>query len=386
MNGTKDKVCKLRESLYGLKQASRQWNIELKSFLIENGFKQCRRDYSLFLRTENGKTCIILVYVDDLIITGDDEETIASMKSKLDSAFTIKDLGFLRYFLGIDIARGEGGTMINQRKYALDIVRDSGMEGCTPCTFPFPKGVKLSTETGELLEDPESYRRLVGRLLYLNMSRPDLFFSVQQLSQYLSCPRKPHMQAALHVVKYIKGTVDLGLFYPSNTDHTLSAYSDADWGSCIFSGRSLTGFCVFLGGALVSWKTKKKKVVSKSSCEAEFRSMSQTTSEIAWIVGLFEDLGQDFPLPVTLFCDNKSAEYIAHNPALHDRTKHLKLDCYYIRDNIEDGTITTCHVKSSLQLADILTKSLPAHQHWFISSKLGLATLSQVQLEGGGGV
>uniref|UniRef100_A0A803LEU4 Uncharacterized protein n=1 Tax=Chenopodium quinoa TaxID=63459 RepID=A0A803LEU4_CHEQI len=149
------------------------------------------------------------------------------------------------------------------------------MNGCTPCTFPFPKGVNLSTESGELLEDPESYRRLVGRLLYLNLSRPDLSFSVQQLSQYLGCPRKPLMQAALHVVKYIKGT----------------------------------------GQHLVK---KKQKVVSKSSCEAEFRSMSQTTSEIAWIVGLFEDLGQDWPLPVTLFCDNKSAEYIAHNPALHD--------------------------------------------------------------------
>ncbi|XP_021755454.1 uncharacterized protein LOC110720714 [Chenopodium quinoa] len=102
------------------------------------------------------------------------------------------------------------------------------MDECTPCTFPFPKGVKLPTETGELLEDPESYRRLVGRLLYLNLYRPDLSFSVQQLSQYLNCPRKPHMQAALHVVKCIKGTVDLGLFYLSNTDHLLSAYSDED--------------------------------------------------------------------------------------------------------------------------------------------------------------
>ncbi|XP_057251310.1 uncharacterized mitochondrial protein AtMg00810-like [Beta vulgaris subsp. vulgaris] len=329
------------------------------------------------------KSCIILVYVDDLILSGDDEDSIKEMKLAMDKAFTIKDLGPLRFFLGIEVARSAKGTMINQRKYALDIVHDTGVENCTPHSFPFPKGVKLSTEEGEMLEDPEMYRRLVGRLLYLNLSRPDLSFSVQQLSQYLSCPRKPHMLAAIHVVKYLKGTIDLGLFYPSDSEHTLQAYSDADWGSCAYSGRSLTGFCIFLGKSLVCWKTKKQKVVSKSSCEAEFRSMSQTTSEIAWVTGIFEDLQHELPKPIPLFCDNKSAEYIAHNPALHDRTKHLKLDCYYIRDNIEDGTISTIHVKSSMQLADLMTKSLPSQQHWFLSSKLGLVFASQLQLEGG---
>ncbi|XP_021760676.1 uncharacterized protein LOC110725518 [Chenopodium quinoa] len=200
------------------------------------------------------------------------------MKKHLHEAFTIKDLGNLRYFLGIEVARGNAGTMINQRKYAMDIVKDVGMENGTTTTFPFPKGVKLTKDEGEMLEDPESYRRLIGRLLYLNLSRPDLTFSIQQLSQYVGCPRKPHMQAALHVVRYLKGTLNLGLFYPKQNDHIVIGYSDADWGTCAYSGRSLTSFCVFLGSSLISWKTKKQKVVSKSSCEAELRSMSQTTS------------------------------------------------------------------------------------------------------------
>jgi len=125
------------------------------------------------------------------------------------------------------------------------------------------------------------------------------------------------------------------------------AYSDADWGTCSFSGRSLTGYCIFFGGCLVSWKTKKQKVTSKSSCEAELRSMSMTTSEVAWVTGLFEDLKQNFVKPVNLYCDNISAEYIAHNEVFHERTKHLKLDCYYIRENIETGLIATAHVRSA---------------------------------------
>ncbi|XP_048494768.1 uncharacterized mitochondrial protein AtMg00810-like [Beta vulgaris subsp. vulgaris] len=315
---TAGKVCKLKKSLYGLKQASRCWNLELKKVLLGHDFKQCERDHSLFVRYKGHKCCIILVYVDDLLLTGDDEDSIAQMKLVLDGAFTIKDLGKLRYFLGIEVARNCKGTMINQRKYAIDIVKDAGMENCHAVTFPFPEGIKLSTDQGELLEDPEPYRRLIGKFLYLNLSRPDLSFSVQQLSQYLSSPRKPHFQAALHVVKYLKGTLNLGLFYPSETEHHLYGYSDADWGSCMHSGRSLTGYCVFLGSSLISWKTKKQKVVSKSSCEAELRSMSQTTSELAWVAGLFEDLGITVPTPVPLFCDNKSTEYIAHNAAFHE--------------------------------------------------------------------
>lgn len=206
----------------------------------------------MFIRERNGKCCIVLVYVDDLIITGDDVESIAEVKEILDKAFSIKDLGNLRYFLGIEVARGNKGTMLNQRKYALDIVKDTGMEDCLITKFPFPKGVKLSDNEGELLKDPEKYRRLIGRLLYLNLTRPDLTFSVQQLSQYVGSPRKPHWQAAMHVVRYLKGTVNLGLFYPKKNDHIVFGYSDVDWGNCVFTGRSLTGFCVFLGSSLIS--------------------------------------------------------------------------------------------------------------------------------------
>ncbi|XP_048498129.1 uncharacterized mitochondrial protein AtMg00240-like [Beta vulgaris subsp. vulgaris] len=139
----------------------------------------------------------------------------------------------------------------------MDIVHTAGLEGCKPCKFSFPKGIRLSTDEGEVLTDPETYRSIIGRLLYLNLTRPDISYFVQQLSQFMACPRKPHLQAAFHVIKYLAGTINWGLFYQADSDTSLSAYFDADWGTCAFSGRSLTRYCVFLGKNLVSWKTKK---------------------------------------------------------------------------------------------------------------------------------
>ncbi|XP_021734151.1 uncharacterized protein LOC110700876 [Chenopodium quinoa] len=238
----------------------------------------------MFSRVKPGKQTIILVYVDDLLITGDDDYYITVLKQQLDIEFTTKDLGEMRYFLGLEVSKTSKGTLLNQRKYVFDVLDYTGLSNCTPATAPFPKHVKLSTHEGIIMNDPEKYRSLIGKLLYLNLSRPNISFSVQQLSQFMSCPREPHWQAALHVVKYLKGTSDWGLFYPNNSPFRMVDYCDADNGSCTFSGRSLTGYCIFLGACLVSWKTKKQATVSKSSCESEYRSMSQTTSEMVWVM------------------------------------------------------------------------------------------------------
>ena len=175
----------------------------------------------------------------------------------------------------------------------------------------------------------------------------------------------------------------MGLFYSASCDLNLTAYSDADWSSCLFSSRSLSAYCVLLGNHLVSWKTKKQRTVSKSSAEAEYRSMSSTASEIVWIEGLLQDLQVHVTLPIYMFCDNQAAEHIAQNPVFHERTKHLKRDCHYVREQVEAGFLQTTHVQSSAQLADLLTKPLPGPQHLLLASKLGLVDCSQVQLEGG---
>ncbi|XP_021726228.1 uncharacterized protein LOC110693416 [Chenopodium quinoa] len=254
----KGQVCKLKKSIYGLKQASRQWNKELSKLLKNLGFQQSKQDYSLFTMSLEGEFLVILLYVDDMLITGTSTAQIDGVKKALDKAFTIKDLGDLKYFLGIEITRNSDGTFLSQRKYIKDVIFYAGMDDCSAGAVPFPS-LKLSTEHGELLKEPDVYRRLVGRLLYLGITRPDLSYSVQHVSQFMHSPRVLHLRAALHVLRYLKGTINCGLWFSAHSSLDLSAYSDTDWGGCQFSSRSLSAYTVFLGSNLKSWKTKKQR-------------------------------------------------------------------------------------------------------------------------------
>ncbi|XP_048235649.1 uncharacterized mitochondrial protein AtMg00810-like [Ricinus communis] len=208
----------------------------------------------------------LLVYVDDVLITGTREDSILLVKKQLDAKFTIKDLGYMKYFLGLEIARSTDSMLIHQQKYVLDITQDTGLSGCKPALFPLPKGLKLNDESGDLLLDPNVYRRLLGKLLYLTIRRPDLSYAVQCLSQFMSSPRKPHIEVALHVVRYLKRSPAKGLYFPVQSDLSLRANCDTDWGTRLMNKRSLTGYCIFLGSSLISWKSKKQAIVFKILC------------------------------------------------------------------------------------------------------------------------
>lgn len=190
-------------------------------------------------------------------------------------------------------------TVIQQSEGTQSYAHFAGLTGAKPARFPLPKGLKLCTDLGPLMPKPDTYRRLVGRLFYLTLTRPDISYAVQHLSQFLQEPREPHFQAALHVLKYLKGTASKGLYYSATSSPKLTAYRDADWGSCRVTTRSPTGYCIFFGSSLVSWKTKKQKTVAKSFAEAEYRAMSVTTSEFQWLAYLLKDLHIDVPLPIT---------------------------------------------------------------------------------------
>ncbi|GAA0158433.1 transmembrane signal receptor [Lithospermum erythrorhizon] len=214
-------------------------------------------------------------------------------------------------------------------------------------------------EDSHVLSDPTIYRRLVGRLLYLNISRPDLTFSVNLLSQFMQAPTENHWSATLHVVKYLIDTQSHGLYYAANTDLTLHAYCDADWGTCPITRGSITGFCVMLGSSLVSWKSKKQHTVSRSSTESEYRSAAATVCELKWMSYILQDLCQKVLFLITLKCDNRSAIHIIENPVFHERTKHIEMDCHLIRDHYKSGFVDPVFVSSRAQLADVFTKILP---------------------------
>ncbi|GAU25332.1 hypothetical protein TSUD_375950 [Trifolium subterraneum] len=249
-----NQVCKLLKSLYGLKQASRKWYEKLTSLLIKEGYSQSTADYSLFTLHSNSDFTALL--------------------------FKIKDLGTLKYFLGLEVAQSREGITISQRKYCLDLLKDSGLLGSKPATTPLDPAIKISNDDSKPYEDISLYRRIIGKLLYLTNTRPDIIFATQQLSQFLHKPTVNHYNAACRVIRYLKHSPGRGLLFPRNSDLQLLGFTDADWAGCFDTRKSTTGYCFFLGFSLVSWKAKKQTTVSRSSSEVEYRALSTATCEL----------------------------------------------------------------------------------------------------------
>jgi hypothetical protein len=370
--GERTQVCRLRKALYGLKQSPRAWFGKFSDAVLRFGMHRSQTDHSVFSLTSARGKVLLIVYVDDIIITGDDQQGIGELKTFLHQQFHTKDLGKLRYFLGIEVARSKEGISLSQRKYVLDILEDTGLLGAKPVETPMDPNVKLCVDQGELLHNPDQYRRLVGKLNYLTITRPDISFAVSLVSQFMSAPRHPHWEAVLRIVKYLKLHPGRGLLYRASGHLRVEAFTDSDWAGGPSDRRSTTGYCVFLGGNLVNWKSKKQTVVARSSAEAEYRAMAHTTCEVVWLRSFLEEIGFSVQLPMQLYCDNQAAIHIASNPVFHERTKHIEVDCHLVREKLTGGVIATPYVSTGAQLADMFTKSLFKPRLELLCNKLGL--------------
>ncbi|GKD29682.1 ribonuclease H-like domain-containing protein [Tanacetum coccineum] len=281
-----NKVYRLKKSLYGLKQAPRQCNAKLTSTLIENGFSQSKPDYSLYTKSDKGVFLALLVYADDIIITGNSVSEIEKFKVYLKSKFMIKDLGKLKYFIGIKVVDTDKGIFLNQRKYVLDLLYKYGKFACKPAKTPLVSKLVISNEASDkdpLLENITDYQKLMGKLIYLTNTRPYISYVVHCLSQFMHSPLTSHLNISFKILRYLKSYPSLGIHITKTFGMFLNAYSDVDWAKCIVTRKSVTGYCAFLNNSLVSWKIKKQNTLSKSSTEAEYRALASVTSEVIWI-------------------------------------------------------------------------------------------------------
>jgi len=360
-----DFVCRLHKALYGLKQAPRAWFTRFSTFLLDIGFTASLVDTSLFIFCSGQIQLYLLVYVDDIILTGSHLAAISALICRLQAEFPLKDLGPLHFFLGIQVTRSPQGLHLCQTKYINDLLTKTNMSGAKPANSPCPSGSKLSRHDGSPLPDPTAYRQIVGALQYCTLTRPDIAYSVNQLCQHLHAPCSTHWTAAKRVLRYLQGSSDHGLFY-TKSNLQLNAFCDSDWAGCPDDRRSTTGFAVFLGDCLVSWSAKKQAVVSRSSTEAEYRSLSTTTAELFWLRMLFKELCISLTVAPVLWCDNISALALASNPVFHARTKHIEVDYHFIREKVFNRDIILKFISTLDQVADVFTKGLPSSRFTYL--------------------
>jgi len=253
---------------------------------------------------------------------------------------------------------------------------------CKPISTPMDANVKLCAHEGNDLEDATMYRQLVGSLIYLTMTRPDISFAVGVVSRFMQKPKKPHLEAVRRILRYVKSTIDYGIFYKRGEIIKLEGYCDADYAGDHDTRRSTTGYAFSLGSGVISWCSKRQPTVSLSTTEAEYRAAATAAQESDWLSQLMNDLHQPIDYPIPLNCDNRSAIQMAENPVFHARTKHVEVHYHFIREKVLQGEIEMKYIKTEDQPADIFTKSLNTNKYEDFRQQLGMMKKEKLIVEG----
>ncbi|WVZ53780.1 hypothetical protein U9M48_004676, partial [Paspalum notatum var. saurae] len=359
-SGFVDQSAPDHKSLYGLKQAPRTWYQRFATYLRHLGFVASAFDTSLFVFKDRDNVAYLLLYVDDIVLTASSLALLRHVTDRLHAEFAMMDLGDLHHFLGISVTRSVDSLFLSQRQYASDLLQRAGMAECHSISTLVDTRAKLSATDGAPVADPTEYSSLAGALQYLTLTRPDLAYAVQQVCLFMHDPREPHLALIKRILRYVKGTLSVGLHIGTGPVQSLTAYSDADWAGCPDSRRSTSGYCVFLGDNLVSWSSKRQTTVSRSSAEAEYRAVAHAVAECCWLRQLLQELHISIPSATLVYCDNISAVYMTANPVHQRRTKHTEIDILFVREKVALGQVCVLHVPSSHQFVDIMTKGLPA--------------------------
>ncbi|KAK1681216.1 hypothetical protein QYE76_042064 [Lolium multiflorum] len=382
-----DKVCKLQRSIYGLKQASRSWNRRFDKVIKDFGFIQCHGEACIYKKVSGSSVAFLILYVDDILLIGNDIELLSSVKGYLNNSFSMKDLGEASYILGIKIYRDRSRRLIglSQSTYLDKILKKFRMDESKKGFLPMLPGKVLSKTQGPATAEERErmsqipYASAVGSIMYAMLcTRPDIAHAVSLTSRYQSDPGMEHWTAVKNILKYLKRTKDMFLCYGGDQELVVTSYTDASWNTDPDDSKSQSGYVFILNGAAVSWASSKQCTVAKSSTESEYIAASEASSEAVWMKRFIVELGvvPSALDPLVIYCDNMGAIANAQEPRSHKRLKHIKLRYHSIREYIEDGEVKICKVHTDLNVADPLTKALPRAKHDQHQNAMGVRYLT----------
>ncbi|KAK0591893.1 hypothetical protein LWI29_009888 [Acer saccharum] len=364
-------VYRLKKALYGLKQAPRAWYERLTQFLVDNNYTRGSVDKTLFIKRDKAELFIAQIYVDDIVFCSTNNTKVQQFVDVMSHEFEMSLVSELSYFLGLQIRQMNDGIFITQAKYAKNLVKKFGLEKAKRCDTPMSTTLKLSKDASGKSVEQTLYRGMIGSLLYLTASRPDISFSVGVCARYQADPKESHLSSVKRIIRYVNGTSNYGIWYSFDTNASLVGFSDADWAGNCDDRKSTSGGCFFLGNNLVSWFCKKQNSISLSTAEAEYIAAGSGCTQLLWMKQMLVDYGFNQGT-LTLFCDNMSAINIFKNPVQHSRTKHIDIRHHFIRELVENKCIVLEHVGTNDQLADLFTKPLDATRFKTLSRSIGI--------------
>jgi hypothetical protein len=377
--GTENKVYKLHKALYGLKQAPRAWYNKIEQYFVNEGFEKCPYEHTLFVKYDDKRNWLIVsLYVDDLIFTGNHSGMFQRFKQSMMKTFDMTDLGKMRHFLGVEVIQNSQGIFMCQHRYAKEILERFGMENSNVVCSPMVTGTKLSKhDTGNKV-DPTQFKQIIGSLMYLTATRPDLMFAVNMIARFMENPVESHMMAAKRILRYVKGTLELGILYKKGEQIDLIAYSDSDYGGDIDDIKSTSGYVFMVGSGDVAWSSRKQPIVTLSTTEAEFIAPAHCVCQGIWLKRILDNIGLKQKQCLTVLCDNSSTIKLSKNPVMHGRSKHIDIRFHFLRNLSSEGSIELVHCASKDQLADVMTKALNLPLFEKFRKQLGVCKLNDV--------
>ncbi|GJY14879.1 putative RNA-directed DNA polymerase [Tanacetum coccineum] len=366
-----DKVYKVVKALYGLHQAPRAWYDTLATYLLSNGFQRGKIDQTLFIKSHQGHILLVQIYVDDIIFGSTKKELCEEFEKLMKDKFQMSSMGELTFFLGLQVQQKKKGIFISQDKYVHEILKKFNYTDVKSASTPTDLERPLVKDADADDVDEHLYRSMIGSLMYLTASRPDIMFAVCACARFQVSPKTSHLLAVKRIFRYLKGKPSLGLWYSKDSPLELVAYTDSDYAGATLDRKSTTGGCQFLGNRLISWQCKKQTVVATSTTEAEYVAAASCYGQVLWIQNQLLDYGYNF-MNTVIYIDNTSTICIIENPVQHSKTKHIEIRHHFIRDCNTKKLIQMAKIDTQLNVADLLTKGFDAGRFQYLVSSIGM--------------